>query len=173
MIQYLLDTDTVSYLMKKKHLFHERVLKKLLAQPEGGVALSVISLAEIARGLEKLRLAQTEAGMQVMSLSKMIQELDNLEKTKNFNDTLYKAIESILSSLVVLEFTEEAAWAYGKVRTEVMQAGKDIGVMDALIAAHALSQQLVLVTNNTKHFSQVSGLRCENWCLNANRMETV
>lgn len=73
-------------------------------------------------------------------------------------------MESIFSSLVVLEFNEESAWAYGKVQTEVLKAGKDIGVIDALIAAHALSQNLILVTNNTKHFSNVSGLKIENWC---------
>ena len=139
MIQYLLDTDTLSYLMKKNHPHHPAVLQRLLIQPEGGVALSVITLAEIARGLENI-------------------------KTHLANDILSKAIASILSSLVVLEFNEEAAWAYGKVRTEVMQAGKDIGVMDSLIAAHALSQDLILVTNNTKHFYNISGLKLENWC---------
>ncbi len=134
--------------MKKNHAFHPLVLQQLLSQPEGGVAISVMSLAEVARGLEKI-------------------------KTQVANSRLQQAIENIISSLVVLEFNEEAAWAYGKVRTEVMQAGKDIGVMDALIAAHALSQDLILVTNNTKHFAQVSGLKLENWCLNANRMEKV
>ncbi len=139
MIQYLLDTDTLSYLMKKNHPFHSAVLQRLLTQPEGGVALSAISLAEIARGLENI-------------------------KTHVANDILRKAIESMLSSLVILEFDEEAAWIYGKVRTEVLKTGKDIGVMDALIAAHAVSQNLVLVTNNTKHFVNVSQLKLENWC---------
>jgi len=46
-----------------------------------------------------------------------------------------------------------------------MQAGKDTGVMDALIAAHALSQNLILVTNNTKHFGNITGLKLENWCI--------
>lgn len=140
MIQYILDTDTLSYLMKKNHNFHLAVLQRLLLQPEGGVAISVMSQAEIARGLEKI-------------------------KTQVANPILQQAVESIISSLVVLEFNEEAAWAYGRVRTEVMQVGKDIGVMDSLIAAHALSQNLILVTNNTKHFSNVSGLKVENWCL--------
>jgi len=43
--------------------------------------------------------------------------------------------------------------------------GKDIGVMDTLIAAHALSQSLTLVTNNTKHFSYIQNLPLENWTL--------
>ena len=134
--------------MKKNHTFHSSVLQRLLYQPEGEVGISVMSLAEVARGLEKI-------------------------KGQVANSRLQEAVENIISSLVVLEFNEEAAWAYGKVRTEVMQAGKDIGVMDALIAAHGLSQNLILVTNNTKHFAQVSGLQLENWCLNMNKMEKV
>jgi tRNA(fMet)-specific endonuclease VapC len=139
LIRYLLDTDTLIYLMKKNHPFHQIVLQRLLSQPEGGISFSAISLAEIARGLENI-------------------------KTQIASGVLQKAVESIIASLVVLEFNEEAAWAYGKVRTEVLKAGKDIGVMDALIAAHALSQGLILVTNNTRHFSNVSGLKLENWC---------
>lgn len=139
MIRCLLDTDTLSYLMKKSHPFHQAVLQQLLTQPEGSVALSVMTVAEVARGLENI-------------------------KTQISNEVLHKAFENIISSLVVLEFNEESAWIYGKVRTEVLKAGKDIGVMDSLIAAHALSQNLILVTNNTKHFSNVSGLKMENWC---------
>ena len=125
--------------MKKNHPFHPLVLQRLLTQQEGSVALSVMTVAEVARGLENIN-AQVS------------------------NEVLHKAFESIISSLVVLEFNEESAWAYGKVRTELLKAGKDIGVMDSLIAAHALSQDLILVTNNIKHFSNISGLKLENWC---------
>jgi tRNA(fMet)-specific endonuclease VapC len=125
--------------MKKNHPFHSVVLQRLLTQQEGSVALSVMTVAEVARGLKNI-------------------------KAQVSNEVLHKAFESIISSLVVLEFDEGSAWAYGKVRTESLKAGKDIGVMDSLIAAHALSQDLILVTNNIKHFSNVSGLKLENWC---------
>jgi tRNA(fMet)-specific endonuclease VapC len=42
-------------------------------------------------------------------------------------------------------------------------AGMPIGPFDTAIAAHALSLNLILVTNNVKHFGQVAGLRVENW----------
>lgn len=133
--------DILSYLVKRKHAFHASVLQRLLKEPEGSVAISVISLAEVSRGLENLKITN-----------------------KDQQEKLIHAIEQIFSSLVILELDEEAGWIYGKVRTELMSQGKDIGVMDTLIAAHALSQSLTLVTNNTKHFSYVSGLAIENWC---------
>lgn len=68
-----------------------------------------------------------------------------------------------MSPLTVLDFDVAAAEAYGKIRADLEQRGTPIGPMDMLIAGHALSQGLVLVTNNTREFSRVSGLRLENW----------
>jgi len=68
------------------------------------------------------------------------------------------------------EFTvrlEIIPWAastpYGKLRATLQNNGTPIGNMDTLIAAHALSQDSTLVTNNTKHFRRVPGLKIENW----------
>ena len=52
---------------------------------------------------------------------------------------------------------------FGQVGASLADSGSPIGQMDTMSAAHALSLGLVLVTNNTKHFSRVSGLRIENW----------
>ena len=52
---------------------------------------------------------------------------------------------------------------YGRLRTELESAGKPIGAYDLLIAAHALSLGLTLVTNNVREFSRVPGLRLDNW----------
>jgi tRNA(fMet)-specific endonuclease VapC len=49
------------------------------------------------------------------------------------------------------------------VLAELMSAGKQIGDADTLIAGQAIANQLIVVTNNTKHFSRVKGLRLENW----------
>ena len=57
----------------------------------------------------------------------------------------------------------EAARQYGKIRTSLEKRGKPIGNMDLLIAAHALSQQCILVSNNLREFSRVRGLKCESW----------
>ena len=58
--------------MKKNHPFHQTILQRLLTQPEGSVALSVMTVAEIARGLENI-------------------------KTQGSNEILHKAFESIIS----------------------------------------------------------------------------
>ena len=52
---------------------------------------------------------------------------------------------------------------YGRIRQELEQAGATIGAMDLLIAAHALSLEATLVTNNLAHFRRVSGLKVTDW----------
>lgn len=56
-----------------------------------------------------------------------------------------------------------ALWAYGDLRADLERLGEPIGSLDTLIAAHALSVNAVLVTNNTREFSKVRGLQLENW----------
>jgi tRNA(fMet)-specific endonuclease VapC len=73
------------------------------------------------------------------------------------------ALTQFLLPLLVLEFGAAAAEAYGQIRATLEQTGQIIGGMDMLIAAHALSLRLVLVTNNVHEFSRVPGLRIENW----------
>ena len=52
---------------------------------------------------------------------------------------------------------------YGEIRTELESKGKTIGPLDMLIAAHALSLNLTIVSNNIKEFSRIPKLKCENW----------
>ncbi|MFO1522477.1 MAG: type II toxin-antitoxin system VapC family toxin [Kiritimatiellia bacterium] len=73
------------------------------------------------------------------------------------------ALTEFLAPLEVLDFPAGAAPLYGKIRTRLQRAGTPIVNYDLLIAAHALQQGLVLVTNNTKEFKRVPGLRMENW----------
>jgi tRNA(fMet)-specific endonuclease VapC len=54
-------------------------------------------------------------------------------------------------------------WAYGELRAELERRGTPIGSLDTMITAHAISQQAPLVTNNTREFARVPGLRLENW----------
>jgi tRNA(fMet)-specific endonuclease VapC len=65
--------------------------------------------------------------------------------------------------LAILPFGELAAETYGRVRAELERAGTPIGPLDTLIASHALSHQLTLITNNDREFRQVAGLSVENW----------
>jgi predicted nucleic acid-binding protein len=53
--------------------------------------------------------------------------------------------------------------SYGKIRSFLESKGKTIGPLDTLIATHALSLDLTLVSNNIKEFSRIPNLKCENW----------
>ncbi len=73
------------------------------------------------------------------------------------------AMSLFLSPLTILEFSLAAAEEYGKVRADLEQKGTPIGPMDMLIAGHARSEGLIVVTNNTREFMRVEGLRLEDW----------
>lgn len=65
--------------------------------------------------------------------------------------------------LSIESFDPRAAAAYGNVRRTLEQAGTPIGPLDLLIAAHALSLDVTLVTNNGREFRRMKGLQVENW----------
>lgn len=68
-----------------------------------------------------------------------------------------------ISSLDTLPFNDAAAGMHGRIRALLEKRGQTIGSMDLLIAAHALSLGVRLVTNNEAGFRRVPGLRAENW----------
>jgi len=74
-----------------------------------------------------------------------------------------QALEMFLAPLTILPFDASAAWIYGELRFDLERRGTPIGSMDTMIAAHALSQQAVLITNNTREFSKMPGLQLDNW----------
>ncbi len=74
-----------------------------------------------------------------------------------------QALEMFLAPLAILPFDEAAVWAYGDLRADLERRGSPIGSLDTMIAAHALSQQALLVTNNTPEFAKVPGLQHANW----------
>jgi tRNA(fMet)-specific endonuclease VapC len=74
-----------------------------------------------------------------------------------------QALEMFLAPLMILPFDEAAVWAYGDLRSELERRGQPIGALDTMIAAHALSQNATLVTNNLSEFERVPGLQLENW----------
>jgi tRNA(fMet)-specific endonuclease VapC len=74
-----------------------------------------------------------------------------------------EALEQFLLPLVILDFDHEAARSYGKIRALLENRGRVIGALDMLIAAHALSLNIPLATNNVREFSRVPGLKVINW----------
>lgn len=73
------------------------------------------------------------------------------------------ALEAFLLPLNVVDYDAGAAMIYGDIRATLEKQGKTIGPLDMLIAASALSRQLILVTNNEKEFRRISKLKVENW----------
>ena len=73
-----------------------------------------------------------------------------------------RALEMFLAPLEIIPFDEKAVWAYGELRADLERLGQPIGSLDTMIAAHALSLNDVLVTNNTREFSRVRGMAMHN-----------
>jgi len=74
---------------------------------------------------------------------------------------LHELIDDFIARLQTIPWS--ASLIYGKLRAHLQRKGTPIGNLDTLIAAHALQQDLILVTNNTKHFKRVPNLKIENW----------
>ncbi|HCE46806.1 MAG TPA: VapC toxin family PIN domain ribonuclease [Lentisphaeria bacterium] len=111
------------------------VLHRIEKTPPGQIAISAITVAELQYGVFKSSNPEKNA----MALSKFI------------------------SPFNVLPLTEKDTMIYGKIRSDLERRGNCIGPFDLLIAAHAISNSLVLVTNNLKEFSRVGGLAAEDW----------
>ncbi len=111
------------------------VLSRLKDAWEDGVALSSMTLAELEFGV-----------------------CHSANPAKN-----EQALLRFLLPFTVLPFGAEAAAVYGRIRHELQSNGITIGPMDMLIAAHAKSENLILVTNNVREFSRVPNLQVENW----------
>ena len=71
--------------------------------------------------------------------------------------------KEIISRINIIPFGEKEALVAGDILADLRKTGQSIGIEDVLIAASALSNNLVVVTANTRHFSKVKGLTAENW----------
>jgi tRNA(fMet)-specific endonuclease VapC len=110
------------------------VADRLLEQKPSAVCMSSITLSELAFGAAHRKSS----------------------KLKDLIDRFSAAVQ-------VLPFDAAAALRFGELAADLARAGSPIGDFDTLIAAHALACEVILVTNNGKHFSMVPGLRIENW----------
>ena len=113
----------------------ENVIARFRQLPIASVAISSITLSELEYG--------------VMKSSKPEQN--------------QIALSQFVAPLEILPFGDDAAQYYGRLRAFLEKQGTPIGSLDMLIAAHALSVNCTLVTNNEKEFSRVPDLYIENW----------
>jgi tRNA(fMet)-specific endonuclease VapC len=102
------------------------------------ICLSAISLAELRFGADKRR-----------------------------SKRLHGLIETFIATVEVVPFDVAASAAFGRLCAALELRGAPIGVIDTLIAAHALSLGLTLVTGNTKHFARIRELKTVNWLQDA------
>jgi tRNA(fMet)-specific endonuclease VapC len=114
-----------------------QVLHWLATLAQGSAVMSVVSYAELRAGLE-IQTANRSRDASVLAL--------------------------LISRIPVLSFTESGAESFGVLRAALRDRRRD--TMDQLIAAHAVSVGLTLVTNNEAEFKDYPGLRVENWTLN-------
>jgi len=110
------------------------VSARLLERQPSEVCISSITLAELKFGAEAKR-----------------------------SQRLHRSIRSFIKDVAVIPFDGAAADRFAPVAAALARRGEPIGTFDTLVAAHALSLGLAVVTNNTKHFSRVPGLTVENW----------
>lgn len=76
---------------------------------------------------------------------------------------LLARVEGVLETIPVLPLDIPADAEYGGIRAELETAGQPIGLNDLLIAAHASALDMTLVTDNTREFNRIRGLKVENW----------
>jgi len=113
------------------------VLARLQEVGPAAVAISVITMLELRHGAEK---SQNPAGA-------------------------HHKLDLFLSPIRTLPFDERAAMKAAQLRADLDRRGLRIGDLDSLIAGHALSEGLVLVSNNLRELTRVHGLDVENWVL--------
>jgi tRNA(fMet)-specific endonuclease VapC len=113
----------------------EIVLERFRKLALGSVGISAITLAELEYGIRK-------------------------SGNPNRNQ---EALDQFLVPLDFAAFDYNATVEYGRIRAELERIGTPIGPLDTLIAAHALSLNVTLVTNNKKEFNRIPALKIENW----------
>lgn len=99
------------------------------------LCLSSVTLAELSYGVEK-----------------------SAARARNL-----QALEAFAARLDIVDFDAPAAAAYGVLRARLERAETTIGPYDMMIAGHAISQQMTVVTNNRREFDRVPGLPVEDW----------
>jgi tRNA(fMet)-specific endonuclease VapC len=134
-MKYLLDTHIVSYFLRDASPV---LSQRILDSTPDTLAISIISAGELRYWLSKL------------PTSKRATELTH-------------RLSALFTAITVQPLPAEAAQHYGSTRAQLEAIDTPIGGNDLWIAAHALAHNMTLVTNNTREFERVPGLKLENW----------
>ena len=111
------------------------IIEKFQGIAPGEIVISTVTVAEMMDGVESSQ-----------------------QKEKN-----QTALELFLAPLEFIEFDFKTAQSYGAIRAFLERNGAPIGAYDLMIAAHAHSQDLILVTKNKREFTRIPDLMVENW----------
>ena len=134
-MKYLLDTNIVSYLLRGQC---QDLKQRILNTAHDQVCISVITAGELAYGFKKAKPSRRLVSMQAK-------------------------LNTFLQAILTRPLPAGVAEQYGKIRSALEKKGTPIGGNDLWLAAHALEEDLVLVTNNIREFERVAGLKLENW----------
>ena len=114
----------------------------------------------------KVKLKEVEQEHELALSSIVVSELFYGAYKKN-SERLINLIGSFVENFTIYSFDTKAAEIYGIIRAELERKGNIIGAYDLQIAAHAVSLNAVLVTNNEKEFRRIGNLKVENWITNS------
>lgn len=130
----MLDTDTCIFLMRgEAPILATRVQEVPLQQQ----VMSVMTFAELTYGVKGSASAKRKQNQ--------------------------AALDSLALHLAVIPWPQDAAEHYAEIRLDLKKRGAQLGAADLMIAAHARAMHAIMVTNNTKDFGRVKGLKVENW----------
>ena len=133
-MKYILDTNTLSYLMGGR----ENVISRLLAHKRSDILLPQPVVAEIEYGITRLRRSRKR----------------NLLRVR---------FETFRTELGRVPWTDSVSNAFARIKTAGERSGQRLEDFDIAVAAHAIAFKATLVSSNTKHMSRVRGLRLQDW----------
>jgi len=129
-----------------RYLLDTNILSNLVRRPQGPIAEHVAHVGEEKIGTSIIVAAELRFGAE-----------------KRGSAQLKERVAAILDVVNILPFGPPADLAYGRLRANLERKGRVIGANDLLIASHALSENLILVTDNVREFGRIEDLTCENW----------
>jgi tRNA(fMet)-specific endonuclease VapC len=103
------------------------------------------------------------AGVDKICISALVASELRYGAAKRASSRLSALVEDLIGRLDVLPYEASASPSYAVIRHDLAMSGKLIGPVDLFIAAHAVSLDMTLVTDNVREFSRVDGLKIENW----------